>query len=97
MSSVGTRESLLSIIDDIELIAKYATSCLCSKQILFCYYSILIKFFCLFRKLFENLIAPKGQKLTSSELNQLAELLVLKDQELKSTLSIGNTNDSLFS
>jgi len=59
MSNVGTRETLLSIIDDIELIAK---------------------------ELFENLIAPKGQKLTSTELNQLAELLVLKDQELKSTL-----------
>ncbi|KFM83233.1 Mediator of RNA polymerase II transcription subunit 4, partial [Stegodyphus mimosarum] len=39
MSNVGTRDTLLSIIDDIELIAK---------------------------ELFENLIAPKGQKLTSA-------------------------------
>lgn len=60
MSNVGTRETLLTIIDDIELIAK---------------------------ELFENLIAPKGQKLTATELNQLAELLVSKDQELKATLN----------
>lgn len=45
--------------------------------------------FSCFRELFENLIAPKGQKLTSTELNQLAELLVLKDNELKSTLNTG--------
>ncbi|CAL1288238.1 unnamed protein product [Larinioides sclopetarius] len=61
MSNVGTRDLLLSIIDDIELISK---------------------------ELFESLIASKGQKLTSGELSQLAELLVLKDQELKSTLLI---------
>lgn len=60
MSNVGTRETLLTIIDDIEVIAK---------------------------ELFENLIAPKGQKLTSAELTQLAELLVSKDQELKTTLN----------
>ncbi|GBM30741.1 Mediator of RNA polymerase II transcription subunit 4 [Araneus ventricosus] len=63
MSNVGTRDLLLSIIDDIEIISK---------------------------ELFESLIAPKGQKLTSSELSQLAELLVLKDQELKSTLLIAS-------
>ncbi|PRD27940.1 UNVERIFIED_CONTAM: med4 [Trichonephila clavipes] len=41
-------------------------------------------------ELFESMIAPKGQKLTSGELAQLAELLVSKDQDLKSTLAIGN-------
>ncbi|GFS72034.1 mediator of RNA polymerase II transcription subunit 4 [Nephila pilipes] len=61
MSNGGTRDTLLGIVDDIEIISK---------------------------ELFESLIAPKGQKLTSGELAQLAELLVLKDQDLKSTLAI---------
>ncbi|XP_015930423.1 mediator of RNA polymerase II transcription subunit 4 [Parasteatoda tepidariorum] len=59
MSTVGTRDILLGLIDDIELIAK---------------------------ELFESLIAPKGQRLSPSELGQLAELLVMKDQELKAAL-----------
>ncbi|GIX98819.1 mediator of RNA polymerase II transcription subunit 4 [Caerostris extrusa] len=40
------------------------------------------------KNFFESLIAPKGQKLVSGELAQLADLLVSKDQELKSTLAI---------
>ncbi|XP_054724544.1 mediator of RNA polymerase II transcription subunit 4-like [Uloborus diversus] len=68
MATPGTKDTLLSIIDDIELIAK---------------------------ELFENLIAPKGQKLTSTELSQLAELLVLKDHELKATLEVATEQAEL--
>ncbi|XP_063974832.1 mediator of RNA polymerase II transcription subunit 4 [Diachasmimorpha longicaudata] len=55
----STREILLSLVDDIELIAK---------------------------EMIENTIAQKHAKLSTSEHAQLTELLVSKDQELKSTL-----------
>ncbi|XP_064456068.1 mediator of RNA polymerase II transcription subunit 4-like [Ornithodoros turicata] len=55
----STREKLLELIDDVELIAK---------------------------ELLENIIAPKTQRLTSTERSQLAELLVAKDEEIKRTL-----------
>ncbi|XP_048512506.1 mediator of RNA polymerase II transcription subunit 4 isoform X2 [Athalia rosae] len=58
-SNRSTHEVLLSLIDDIELIAK---------------------------ELIENTIAQKHLKLSSSEHAQLTELLVAKDNELKSTL-----------
>ncbi|EEC01181.1 mediator of RNA polymerase II transcription subunit, putative [Ixodes scapularis] len=43
-----------------------------------------------YRELFENIIAPRSQRLTSSEHAQLAELLVAKDEELKQTLVVGD-------
>ncbi|KAL3241965.1 hypothetical protein MRX96_021630 [Rhipicephalus microplus] len=57
----STREQLLRLVDDIEIIAK---------------------------ELFENIIAPKNQRLSAAEHGQLAELLVAKDEELKQTLVI---------
>ncbi|XP_054933186.1 mediator of RNA polymerase II transcription subunit 4 isoform X1 [Dermacentor andersoni] len=57
----STREQLLLLVDDIEIIAK---------------------------ELFENIIAPKNQRLSAAEHSQLAELLVSKDEELKHTLVI---------
>lgn len=57
----STREQLLRLVDDIEIIAK---------------------------ELFENLIAPKNQRLSATEHSQLAELLVAKDEELKQTLVV---------
>ncbi|CAN7996952.1 unnamed protein product [Ixodes hexagonus] len=57
----STREKLLTLVDDIEIIAK---------------------------ELFENIIAPRSQRLTSTEHAQLAELLVAKDEELKQTLVV---------
>ncbi|EFN89692.1 mediator of RNA polymerase II transcription subunit 4 [Harpegnathos saltator] len=58
-SSRSTKEVLLSLIDDIELIAK---------------------------EMIENTIAQKPAKLSNIEHAQLTELLVAKDNELKSTL-----------
>lgn len=63
MANVGTRDKLLRILDDMELIMK---------------------------ELLENLIAPKNQKLSGAEQQQLAELLVSKDQEMKSTLKLAS-------
>ncbi|XP_042217675.1 mediator of RNA polymerase II transcription subunit 4-like isoform X4 [Homarus americanus] len=63
MASISTRERLLSLIDDTELISK---------------------------ELLENSIAPKPQRLSSSDLAQLIELLILKDGELKDTIKLAN-------
>ncbi|XP_015511934.1 mediator of RNA polymerase II transcription subunit 4 isoform X2 [Neodiprion pinetum] len=62
-SNRSTREVLLSLVDDMELIAK---------------------------ELIENTIAQKHLKLSSSEHAQLTELLVAKDNELKSTLQLAS-------
>ncbi|XP_046429701.1 mediator of RNA polymerase II transcription subunit 4 isoform X2 [Neodiprion virginianus] len=62
-SNRSTREVLLSLVDDMELIAK---------------------------ELIENTIAQKHLKLSSSEHAQLTELLVAKDNELKSTLKLAS-------
>ena len=40
------------------------------------------------RELLENSIAPKQQRLSSSDLAQLVELLILKDAELKETIQV---------
>uniref|UniRef100_A0A182VD86 Mediator of RNA polymerase II transcription subunit 4 n=3 Tax=gambiae species complex TaxID=44542 RepID=A0A182VD86_ANOME len=58
---LSTRERLLAIINDIEIVAK---------------------------ELIENTIAPKAQKMSSTDHAQLVELLVLKDKELKATLQL---------
>lgn len=42
----------------------------------------------LFRELIENTIAPKHQKISSNEHTQLVQLLVSKDNELKSVLQL---------
>ncbi|XP_044007232.1 mediator of RNA polymerase II transcription subunit 4 [Aphidius gifuensis] len=58
-SNKSTKELLISIVDDIELIAK---------------------------EMIENTIAPKTSKLSTIEHGQLTDLLVVKDNELKSML-----------
>ncbi|XP_055607203.1 mediator of RNA polymerase II transcription subunit 4 [Uranotaenia lowii] len=58
---LSTKERLLAIVDDIEIISK---------------------------ELIENTIAPKHQKMSSTDHAQLVELLVSKDKELKSTLQL---------
>lgn len=47
-------------------------------------------FYCLFRELFENSVAPKHQRLAGTDLSQLIELLILKDGELKDTIKVRN-------
>uniref|UniRef100_A0A1L8DGQ3 Mediator of RNA polymerase II transcription subunit 4 n=2 Tax=Nyssomyia neivai TaxID=330878 RepID=A0A1L8DGQ3_9DIPT len=58
---LSTKERLLAIVDDIEIIAK---------------------------ELIENTIAPKHQKVSSTEHALMVELLVSKDTELKSVLQL---------
>lgn len=60
---MSTKEKLLSLLDDTELIA---------------------------RELFENMVVPKTQKLTAQEYSQLTDLLIQRDQELKSTLKLAS-------
>ncbi len=59
MSFTSTRESLLSLVDDLELIS---------------------------REMLENLIAPKARRMSAREHQELTDLLVAKDAELRSTL-----------
>ncbi|KAJ6640202.1 Mediator of RNA polymerase II transcription subunit 4 [Pseudolycoriella hygida] len=60
---MSTKERLLALIDDIEIISK---------------------------ELIENAIAPKPQKISSAEHQQLVELLISKDNEFKTVLQLAS-------
>lgn len=80
---ISTKDRLLALIDDIEIISKLVNHSLHQKktnkfQISSC------------RELIENTIAPKNQKISSHEHNQLVELLVSKDSDLKNVLQLAS-------
>ncbi|KAG4075725.1 hypothetical protein HA402_003550 [Bradysia odoriphaga] len=60
---MSTKERLLALIDDIEIISK---------------------------ELIENSIAPKPQKISSTEHQQLVELMISKDNEFKTVLQLAS-------
>ncbi|XP_076034230.1 mediator complex subunit 4 [Oratosquilla oratoria] len=70
MASISTREKLLSLIDDVELISK---------------------------ELLENSIAPKNNRLPPNEQDQLIELLIHKDGELKDAIKLASEQAVLAS
>ena len=43
-----------------------------------------------FRELLENSVAPKQQRLSTTEVAQLIQLLIIKDTELKDTLKVSH-------
>ena len=43
---------------------------------------------CIHRELLENLIAPKPKRLSAADHNELTKLLLMKDEELQSTMRL---------
>ena len=54
----------------------------------------LIVFSFVFRELLENVIAPKPKRLSAADHQELTQLLIAKDEELKKTLKVKRKGDS---
>lgn len=80
---ISTKDRLLALIDDIEIISKSVHYFIRQNNIKY-----LKQISC--RELIENTIAPKNQKISSHEHTQLVELLVSKDSELKNVLQLAS-------
>lgn len=87
-SHLSTKDRLLSLIDDIELIAKWVLRLTIVAVLIFCLLSYWIWTF--FREIIEVSIAPKSQKLSAADHAQLTDLLLAKDVELKKTLDLAD-------
>ena len=87
---MSTKDRLLSIIDDFEIIAKWVVFNTNGLSSTLQWLTIINKnFFSLInRELIENSNAPKHQKISQNDHGQLVELLISKDDEFKDVLKL---------
>ena len=88
--SVPTRERILSLLDDIELISKYVrqnlSHCVRFFFLVLVRTNISLRFFS--RELIENSVQPKPKKMSGADHDSLTQLLVDKDKQLKETMAV---------